>query len=94
MLQFDNLSDKDHNKLLKVINGALRSCIQAHGPITENLIGSAGKRIVGALKSYDQSLAMPQKPLTVKAVQSKCFCGDAATEANGTCGPNGCINSQ
>lgn len=31
------------------INGALKQTINAHGPITKNLIGSAGKRIYGAL---------------------------------------------
>lgn len=31
------------------INGAVRQTIQAHGPITKVLIGSASKRIFGAL---------------------------------------------
>lgn len=31
------------------INGALKQTIHAHGPITKELIGSAGKRIYGAL---------------------------------------------
>ncbi len=34
---------------MKKINGALRQTIQAHGPITKVLIGSASKRIFGAL---------------------------------------------
>lgn len=34
---------------LKQIIGALRSTIDAHGPITANNIGSAAKRIAGAL---------------------------------------------
>lgn len=33
----------------KRINGALKQTIQAHGPITKLLIGSASKRIYGAL---------------------------------------------
>lgn len=33
----------------KKITGALRQCITAHGPITKLLIGSATKRILGAL---------------------------------------------
>jgi len=33
--------------------GALRSQIHAHGPITTAWIGSATKRIVGALKNED-----------------------------------------
>ena len=35
----------------KKINGALRQTIQAHGPITMVLIGSASKRIYGSLLS-------------------------------------------
>ena len=34
---------------LDVINGALKMCINDHGSITKVLIGSAGKRIYGAL---------------------------------------------
>ncbi|MHA2135723.1 MAG: hypothetical protein ACW99J_17850 [Candidatus Thorarchaeota archaeon] len=54
MIEFADLDDKEHRKILKVINGALKSCISAHGPITAYWIGSAGKRLMGALKSYDQ----------------------------------------
>jgi hypothetical protein len=36
---------------LKKINGGLKSAIDAHGPITKLLIGSASKRIHGALLS-------------------------------------------
>lgn len=55
MISFANLDDKEHKKILKVVNGALKSSINAHGAITPYWIGSAGKRIMGALKSYDQS---------------------------------------
>lgn len=34
---------------VKKINGALKQAIHAHGPITKELIGSAGKRVYGAL---------------------------------------------
>lgn len=34
------------------INGAIKQTINAHGPITKNLIGSATKRIYGALLEY------------------------------------------
>ena len=53
MISFQDIDDDEHRNILKVINGAIKSCISAHGPITPNLIGSAGKRIIGALKSYD-----------------------------------------
>lgn len=50
----DNLATIDKlkkEKLLdtKKINGALKQAINAHGPITKLLIGSATKRIYGAL---------------------------------------------
>lgn len=34
---------------VKKINGALKQTINAHGPITKELIGSASKRIYGSL---------------------------------------------
>lgn len=40
---------KDKEFDTKKINGALKQTIQAHGPITLNLIGSATKRIYGSL---------------------------------------------
>lgn len=50
----DNLATIDKlkkDKLIdaKKINGALKQAINAHGPITKQLIGSATKRIYGAL---------------------------------------------
>lgn len=35
------------------VNGALKQTINAHGPITKNLIGSASKRIMGSLEDSD-----------------------------------------
>jgi hypothetical protein len=35
--------------------GALRSAIEAHGPITAEHIGSAAKRILGNLKNVGES---------------------------------------
>jgi hypothetical protein len=61
MIDFENLSDKEHKRILKAVNGALKSCINTHGPISENWIGSAGKRVMGALKSYAQSKAPPEE---------------------------------
>jgi len=40
---------KDKKVEMNRINGALKQAIHAHGPITKSLIGSAGKRIHGAL---------------------------------------------
>lgn len=39
------------DKLHKLISGALKSTIDAHGPITLNSIGSAAKRIVGLIST-------------------------------------------
>jgi hypothetical protein len=36
---------------LKKISGALKGCINSHGPITKVLIGSATKRVYGSLLS-------------------------------------------
>jgi hypothetical protein len=50
----DNLATIDKLKKgksvdAKKINGALKQSINAHGPITKQLIGSATKRVLGAL---------------------------------------------
>ena len=50
----DNLATIDKLKKEKLvdakkINGALKQAINAHGPITKQLIGSATKRVLGAL---------------------------------------------
>lgn len=45
------------------INGALKQSINAHGPITKELIGSAGKRIYGSL--LDKS----KKPFRVISIR-------------------------
>tara|TARA_R110002050_G_scaffold131289_2_gene253064 strand:+ start:4159 stop:4527 length:369 start_codon:yes stop_codon:yes gene_type:complete len=39
--------------LVNKVNGALKQTINAHGPITKNLIGSASKRIMGSLEDSD-----------------------------------------
>lgn len=40
---------KEKSLEIKKINGALKQAINSHGPITKVLIGSAAKRIYGAL---------------------------------------------
>lgn len=39
---------------LNKINGGLKQAINAHGPITKELIGSASKRIYGSILSNDK----------------------------------------
>jgi len=49
----------------KKINGALKQAINAHGPITKVLIGSATKRIYGALLDSNK----PKQKLIQKLIQ-------------------------
>lgn len=48
------LSDlrRDRAALERQVIGALRSCIDVHGPITPNELGSAARRVVGQLGAY------------------------------------------
>lgn len=39
----------DHDALLSMICGSLRSCIDAHGPITHQSLSSAAKRVLQQL---------------------------------------------
>lgn len=50
-IDYKNLEKVKRDKKIDLnkINGALKQCINAHGPITKELIGSASKRIYGAL---------------------------------------------
>tara|TARA_R110000868_G_scaffold76573_2_gene220104 strand:- start:32699 stop:33064 length:366 start_codon:yes stop_codon:yes gene_type:complete len=57
----DNLDTIDKLKRgksleLKKINGALKQTIDAHGPITKVLIGSASKRIFGSLLTAEEKV--------------------------------------
>lgn len=57
-----NLSEEDHRKLLKIVNGALKSCIDTHGPIDKRMISSASKRVVGQLSAYFKGKAPELDP--------------------------------
>lgn len=41
------IKPKEFNMTLKIVSGALRECINQHGPITTEWIGSAAKRVYG-----------------------------------------------
>lgn len=47
---------RDKKVELNKINGALKQSINAHGPITKILIGSASKRIYGSLLNNKKSI--------------------------------------
>lgn len=42
--------DLDRKQLERLLAGAMKSCIDAHGPITRDWTGSAAKRMIGLLK--------------------------------------------
>jgi hypothetical protein len=48
---FDRLT-RNNELLLRIVNGALRSCIDAHGDITKEWIGSASKRIESMIRGF------------------------------------------
>lgn len=52
----DEMEFDDRALLGAAIRGALASTIAAHGPITAKYLSSAEKRIVGALKGYNQEV--------------------------------------
>jgi len=45
----DFIDEMPMRKLWGIVCGCLKQCIEAHGPITENYIGSAAKRIVHSI---------------------------------------------
>lgn len=54
----DTIEKLKRNKKVELnkINGALKQSINAHGPITKTLIGSASKRIYGSLLNNKKSI--------------------------------------
>ena len=49
-----NLDDK---QLTKLVHGAIKETIRAHGPITTNLIASAVRRVVGQLLGHIKQMS-------------------------------------
>lgn len=45
---------EDRARIERLVAGALRSCIEAHGPITPEWIGSAAKRVISQLKAEER----------------------------------------
>jgi hypothetical protein len=54
------MTQAERSALEKRIAGALRSCIDAHGPITPERIGSAAKRAVGAIMRVLVVINLPE----------------------------------
>ena len=48
-LRTEEISDEE---LMRLISGGLKECVNAHGPVTRELIPSAVKRISGQIKGY------------------------------------------
>ncbi len=53
MMEIDN-STEDHKQTLTNVTGAIKSTIDAHGPITLELSNSAAKRIIGVFKNKER----------------------------------------
>ena len=53
---------------IKKISGALRQSINAHGPITKNLIGSATKRIYGSLLELEEDKETTSKNKVIELI--------------------------
>ena len=49
-----DISGPQRSSLERAIAGALRLTIDAHGPITREWIGSASKRVIGAIKEHNK----------------------------------------
>ena len=45
----------ENDQLHRLVVGALRATIEAHGPITSQLIGSAAKRITHAIRAAEKA---------------------------------------
>lgn len=48
------LTEKDHQKLEKLLQGALKTTIKAHGPVTSELVGSVTKRVMSQIGVVDK----------------------------------------
>jgi len=46
---------KERDRIHRIVLGALRETIRAHGPITKLLIGSAAKRISGTILASEKT---------------------------------------
>jgi hypothetical protein len=47
----------DEKQLTKLVHGAVKETIRAHGPITTNLIASAVRRVVGQLLGHIKQMS-------------------------------------
>jgi len=72
---FEDIDKKTFEKLkrskkieMDKINGALRQCINAHGPITKELIGSASKRIWGSMLDIEKAKPSILHPISIRDI--------------------------
>lgn len=66
---------RDKKITTTAINGGLKQSINAHGPITKELIGSATKRIYGSLLISEHK----QKKISIKALVAGIIIGSLIT---------------
>jgi len=48
----DQLTPEEEKKITNLINGGLKDTINVHGPITQDFVTSASKRVLGMLKGH------------------------------------------
>jgi hypothetical protein len=46
------MSDIQQSEIHKIVVGAMKGAIAAHGPITKDLVGSASKRVTAAVLAH------------------------------------------
>lgn len=51
----DGINLNRRGELEKAIVGSLKSCIDAHGPITRLNVSSAAKRVIGTIKQWNKN---------------------------------------
>jgi len=50
----DEIDLSQRGSIEKAIAGALKSTIEAHGPITEEWVASSAKRVIAAIKQWNK----------------------------------------
>ena len=66
---------KRKNATLRKVNGALKQSINAHGPITKDFLGSASKRIYGAILEVDEENEKECSKVSMRDIIIGFFCG-------------------
>lgn len=82
-----SFKSSDRSGFEKAIVGALKSAIDAHGPITKENVSSAAKRIVSVAKQWRQDELKPTGGIRTLYVPSHHQPGDLARQLYGDSEP-------